>query len=117
MAVVYLSVGVGILTSPSYYQAGIKELLSSTTYLFLGGWIATSLGVVLVQYHNIWVNDWRTLITVVAWVVVIKGVLLLALPTFTTAFDWWFTKKGLRNYIMPMVFIMGFIFAWFGFFA
>ncbi len=74
MAIVYLSVGIGILISLTYYQMDFKELLNNTTYLFLGGWIATSLGIVLVQYHNIWGHDRHVLITVVSWVVVINGV-------------------------------------------
>ena len=117
LTVIYLSVGFGLLFNPSYYRDALNKLLDNPTYLFLGGWVAASVGVVLVQYHNIWVNDWRLLVTIVAWAALIKGILLLAFPPFIRAFETWFRPKALRNYIMPMVFILGFIFGWFGYFA
>ena len=117
LATVYLAVGIGMLFSRTYYIESIEKLLKDTTYLFLGGWIATAIGVALVTYHNLWVNDWRLLITVVSWVVLIKGVLLLAFPKWIKVFEPWFTQAGIRNYITPMVFILGFIFGWFGFYS
>lgn len=117
MAVVYLSVGLGLLFSRSYYENAFRRILDNPIYLFLGGWVATSVGVAMVQYHNIWVNDWRSLVSVVAWVALIKGILLLSFPNFVKAFEPWFTRRGLNNYIMPMVILLGVIFGWFGFFV
>ncbi len=117
LTALYLSIGVGMTFSLSYYEHSIKKLMNDSTYLFLGGWVAISVGMVMVQFHNIWVNDWRLLITIVSWVVLIKGILLLAFPRFVNAFQPWFTTKGLRNYITPMVYILGLIFAYFGFFG
>ena len=94
-----------------------RQILDDNTYLFLGGWVAASVGVAMVQYHNIWVNDWRLLVTIVGWIALAKGILLLAFPQIIKMFEPWFTIKGLKNYIMPMVFILGFIFGWYGFFA
>lgn len=117
LSIIYLSLVVGLLFYPSYYRGAFHKLLGNTTYLFLGGWVATTVGVIMVQYHNIWVNDWRSLVTVVAWLVLIKGILLLAFPPFVNAFEPWFRPRSLRNILLPMIFILGFIFGWFGFFA
>jgi len=117
ICVIYLSIGMGLLFNPSYYEEAFKKILADTTYLLLGGWIATALGVVLVQVHNIWANDWRLLITIISWIILIKGVMLLAFPRSITSFEGWFTTKGLQYYILPMVIILGVIFGYYGFFG
>lgn len=97
LAIVYLSVGVGFALNGKYYYEAIRKLLYDHAYLFLGGWVATAIGVVMVHYHNIWMNEWRVLITIVAWAALIKGILLLTFPTFITAFEPWFTRKGISK--------------------
>lgn len=117
ICVIYLSIGIGLFFNPSYYENAFKKILSDTTYLLLGGWIATALGVVLVQVHNIWTNDWRLLITIISWIILFKGVMLLAVPRSITSFEGWFTAKSLRLYILPMVIILGVIFGYYGFYG
>lgn len=117
ICIIYLSVGVGFAFSTSYYNDAFKKIVNDSTYLFLGGWIATILGVALVHIHNFWVNDWRLLITIISWTILIKGVLLLAFPRVIRVFEEWFTPKGIQNYFLPMVIALGLIFGYYGFFA
>ena len=117
LTVIYLSFGIGLLVNSQYYHDAVQRFLSDKVYLFLGGWIAATLGTIMVNIHNIWVNDWRILITLVSWIVLVKGVLLLAFPSFIKVFDTWYTPRGMRNYILPMVIILGFIFGYYGFFG
>lgn len=117
ICIIYLSIGVGFAFSTSYYNAALKKIVNDTTYLLLGGWIATALGAVLVHIHNLWVNDWRLLITIISWTILVKGVFLLAFPRFIRAFEDWFTPKGIQNYFLPMVIALGLIFGYYGFLA
>ncbi|MEP0984310.1 hypothetical protein [Ekhidna sp.] len=117
ICIIYLSIGVGFAFSTSYYNEAFKKIVNDTTYLLLGGWVATALGGVLVHVHNLWVNDWRLLITIISWIILAKGVSLLAFPRFIRAFEGWFTPKGIQNYFLPMVMALGLIFGYYGFFA
>jgi len=117
ICIVYLSIGVGMAFSSSYYNEGLKKITRDSTYLFLGGWIATVLGGVLVHVHNLWVNDWRLLITIISWTILIKGVALLAFPRFINYFEGWFTPRGIQQYYLPSVMALGLIFGYYGFIA
>lgn len=115
LCIIYLSIGVGLAFSTSYYQETFRRISKDHTYLFLGGWIATTLGVMLVHSHNIWVPDWRVLITMVSWMILLKGILLLAIPQFIKLFEEWFTPRGIQRYMLPMVIALGLVFGYFGF--
>ena len=117
ICIIYLSIGVGFAFSTAYYNEAFKKIVNDTTYLLLGGWIATALGSVLIHLHNLWVNDWRVFITIICWAILIKGIALLAFPRSIRLFEEWFTPKGIQNYFLPMVMILGIIFGWYGFFA
>lgn len=117
LAVVYLSVGLGVLFNPTYYKEAFQKFIHSATYRFLGGWIAVLLGVVMVQYHNLWVNDWRVIITIVAWIALIKGVLLIVMPRFINYIDFWFRTKRQTNYTALFILLLGVLFGWLGFYG
>jgi len=38
------------------------------------------LGLVLVNLHNLWVQDWRVVVTVLAWITLVKGIVFLFIP-------------------------------------
>ena len=117
ICILYLSIGTGLAFSTKYYNEAFKKIVHDTTYLFLGGWIATVLGGALVHYHNLWVNDWRLLITLISWLILIKGVALLAFPNTIKYFEGWFTPRGIQQYYLPMVMALGLIFGYYGFLA
>ena len=117
ICILYLSIGTGMAFSTSYYNDALKKIVNDSTYLFLGGWIATCLGTVLIHFHNLWVTDWRVLITIISWTILAKGILLLAFPRIIHAFEEWFTPRGIQNYFLPMVMALGLIFGYYGFFA
>ena len=41
------------------------------------------LGLLMVVSHNIWQWSWRVIITIIAWIVLLKGVCILMLPQYT----------------------------------
>ncbi len=117
ICIVYLSVGIGFAFSSSYYNQAFKKIVNDSTYLFLGGWVAACMGAVMVHIHNLWVNDWRMLITIISWTILLKGIVLLAFPRVIRAFEEWFTPRGIQNYFLPTVMMLGLIFGYYGFFA
>ncbi|MEP1095612.1 MAG: hypothetical protein ABJG78_10915 [Cyclobacteriaceae bacterium] len=117
LSVAYLAVGLGLLFNPIHYKEVFEKLIHNTTYRFLGAWVAAFLGVIMVQYHNIWVNDWRSIITVVAWIALIKGVLLIIFPRFINDFEFWFRSRRQLNLTTMLVLGLGLLFGWFGFYG
>lgn len=46
----------------------------------LTAFISIILGILMVLVHNVWVWDWRILITILAWLTLIKGIVRLNFP-------------------------------------
>lgn len=58
----------------------VKEICSDPAMLFLSGCITLMVGILLVNVHNIWFSDWRILITLLAWITFIKGIMRTLFP-------------------------------------
>ena len=115
IAVIYMSIGIGLLLNSNYYQKVIIKLLNDATYIVLGGIIAIIIGFLIIENHNKWVKNWTVIITIFGWIALIKGVLLLALPTSTKIFRPLFNNGNLTKILAPLILIFGLIFAYFAF--
>jgi len=115
--VVYLCVGLGALINPKYYKRILDDFLKSEALLYLGGAAALVIGFVLVNLHNLWVKDWPVIITVIAWLSVIKGALLLIQPDPLLKITKQIAKKKKFTAYGLAALALGAILAYFGFFA
>lgn len=98
------------------YLKKLPELASSPLFLFTGI-LAILLGIVHVVVHNIWSSDWRLLVTILGWSMLLKGIVRLFFPDRVIKF----IKKGSYRpwYIPVVVFVlmMGVYLVFVGFFA
>ena len=69
--------GLIILVRGKVFLEEIFKLVEDKSFLVFGGYLALFLGLGTVVLHNVWVEDWRVIITVFGWLTLIKGVLLL----------------------------------------
>ena len=81
-----IAVGVGVLSGKLNISKMADDLEKSHGLALATGLFLLVLGALLVQYHNIWVKDWTVLITILAWAVLIKGLLLIAYPQVLLSF-------------------------------
>jgi len=56
------------------------KLLEEKFFILLSGWLALILGLVTVILHNLWVPDWRVVITIFGWISLIKGIVRISFP-------------------------------------
>jgi hypothetical protein len=76
--------------------------------------MAVIIGMILITFHNVWVKNWTTVITVIAWISLIKGIMLIAFPKFISLFK----DVYKNNFIWGLVvIIIGLVFGYLGFFA
>lgn len=116
-AIIYLSVGVGILVDKKYYSKVFDNMLKDTTAMYLGGFMALLVGFALVTFHNDWMKSWEVLVTVIGWMALVKGVMLIAFPrTFLGIVKPWIKSKNLSAMAVAVV-VLGLIFGYFGFVA
>ena len=80
LAVLYLVVGVGVFLSPAFYRKVLVNMEAIPALLYLGGLMALLAGSLIVMFHNVWRLEWTLLITLIGWLALAKGVLLMTLP-------------------------------------
>lgn len=115
LAVVYLAVGLGLLLSGDYYKKAMAEMVKSHATMYLGGVMALLAGFLIVSFHNVW-EGWPILVTLIGWLALVKGLVLLIFPEWMM--DWsskWVNKNWAWYAWVPLV--LGALFGYFGFFA
>lgn len=75
-----LIMSIAMLVNKRYYQEAAIVMVQNSGMMFLTAIITLTLGVLLVVFHNIWVSDWRVIITILAWLGFIKGVTRMFFP-------------------------------------
>jgi hypothetical protein len=75
-----LAVGVGILLNPNAFRALANEVVRSVTLIYLFGLIDFAAGLAIVLTHNVWVANWPVLITLIGWLMLIRGALRVLIP-------------------------------------
>lgn len=85
LGVYLLVVSIGMLVHAKLFKSILTEVISSKALLFLSGILALILGILLVLSHNIWQNNWQVVITILAWLALIKGIVRVLLPQFSIA--------------------------------
>lgn len=114
-AIIYLAIGVGILVDKKYYSKLFEGFIKDMTAMYLGGFVALAVGFSLVTFHNDWVKSWEVLVTILGWLALIKGVMLLAFPTtFIKMAKPWLKAKYFGSFAFVAV-VLGLVFGYFGF--
>ena len=116
-AIIYLAVGVGMLLDKKYYVKLFDGFMKDTTFMYLGGFMALMIGFALVTFHNDWVKNWEVLVTIIGWLALIKGVMLLAFPTTIINIAKPLLKGKSMTILSPIVVVLGLVFGYFGFVA
>lgn len=84
--------------------------------VFITGIFTLLLGILLVATHNIWRWDWRLIITIIAWMVLLKGISVIAVPQFIDNLILLLIKNTYIYYISATIdLFLGILLSYFGF--
>ena len=61
----------------------IFEDLKDQKFIIITAFIAIIIGLLNILIHNLWVNDWRLIITLIGWAALFEGLLLFIFPSST----------------------------------
>lgn len=114
-AVVYVGAGLGMLFNYAHFKKALDEMMKSTAGLFYGGIMALVAGFLILNFHNVWVKDWTVIITILGWLALLKGILLLLVPKAMIALSRSFMKS--MWFAILFALIIGGVLGYFGFFA
>ena len=114
-AIAYVLLGLGMIINGAYYKKTFDSLLKNSGLMFFGGVMALVVGFLIIRVHNLWVKDWTVLITIIGWLALIKGAVLLLAPKALVDIS----RPMLKNtaFLGVFVLILGLIVGYFGFLA
>jgi hypothetical protein len=114
-SVVYLSAALGAVFTRDYYRRLADDLFKNAALTYLSGFTAVVLGFLIVNYHNIWRKDWTLLVTILGWLAVLKGILMIAFPKLVQNYSRSILEgKGLQ-FFPYVATIVGLLFGYLGF--
>lgn len=92
-----------------------EEAMKSPLHIYLSGFVILILGVLLVVSHSVCVFDWRIVITVLGWLVLLKGMGRIFFPDAIKRMVE--KKKENRKFILGeiAVFLIGLYLLYYGF--
>jgi hypothetical protein len=76
------TVGIGMLTNTETYRIIGQQFLSTYGIIYVSGIIVLSFGLAILNVHNAWTRDWRSVITLTGWVFTTAGVWRIIAPQF-----------------------------------
>ncbi len=75
--------GLGFLFNRSAFIDMARDFLNSTGLIVMSGFLALTMGLAIVNTHNVWVAGWPVIITIFGWLAVIGGIMRITMPDVT----------------------------------
>ena len=75
-----------LLINQKFFKKAIEDAVKNAAILMIMGIITLILGLILVISHNVWVRNWRIIITIISWLILIKGILMFIFPNMCANF-------------------------------
>lgn len=82
---VLATIGLAMMTSQRSLEAMAGQMPTSLPVVFLAGLLLLVAGLSIVRVHNLWVADWRIIVTLAGWFSVVGGVVRMLLPEQSAA--------------------------------
>ncbi|MSO68452.1 MAG: hypothetical protein EXQ82_11830 [Pseudolabrys sp.] len=116
MGPILLVVGISVLIDQKSIRAMAKEVIGSRALIYIFGILDLLLGLVLVTVHNVWVMDWRVIITLIGWLSILRGLVrMLFAPFIVKNAPKLLKKQGLLMGVAIVVVILGAVLSYYGY--
>lgn len=103
----FIVAGIGMMLNQKYYMEMAKSVAKNEGVLTVGGLLSLVMGLAIIQTHNVWSTEWPVIITLLGWISVIKGIVLLVAPGLMSDLVGSFKKKSqvvlLKGLVMSLL--------------
>ena len=77
-----LILGIGILMNLGHYRRLVDDFAASPFQIFFAGLLSLLFGILIVCFHNVWEWRWPVMITIIGWILLLRGILGITAPGF-----------------------------------
>ena len=114
---VCVAIAIGVLINAAAYRAMAEEFLHSGALIYVTGLLGMTAGVAILLNHNVWVGDWRVLITIFGWLAAIGGAQRIIWPQGTEAAIRWFLVNPRSLVVAGIIWlVIGAVLCFYGYF-
>lgn len=112
ISAIYIAAGIALMMGSVDLNAAVEDLEKSPALRFIAGAVGIAVGMILVEYHNFWVKEWPVLISLIGWLFLIGGVIVVLAPKALS-----YSKNMLKNPCLLGLFMLlfGMVMGYFGF--
>jgi hypothetical protein len=82
---VLVVIGAGVLLNLPLYVDMVGEAVRMPVLIYLSGLLALTAGVAMLNAYRAWTADWRVIVTIMGWLLVLGGIVRIAVPRLTVA--------------------------------
>ena len=94
IGITFIVLGLSMLFNKQWTAVMVEDLVKNQGLIWMAGLIALMMGAVTVVLNNFWTSGLPLFVTVVGWLALIKGVVILLFPNFTVS---WYGKMNKGN--------------------
>lgn len=111
-----LIVGIAMLKDMPLFMTHLSSLIHDSPLMFVLGFIVLILGLLMVLSHNRWKKKWPVIVTIISWIVLIKGAAILLFPQWIALLSVQFMENPQAAYLSAAItVIVGAVLCYFGF--
>ena len=81
----FFVVGLSLFINP-YVSTVMSDLVNNQGLLWVTGLVTFVMGTVMLALYNTWSKSWRVLVTIIGWLALIKGAVLMLFPQVMTLY-------------------------------
>jgi hypothetical protein len=113
---VMIVAGLSVLLNRQGFRSMADDFLASRGLMFLAGMMVMLAGLAIVLTHNVWTADWRVIVTLFGWLMVIAGAIRILEPPFLYASARAFLRHRTLPTIAGLIWLaLGIVFCLFGY--
>lgn len=120
LGIYLLIVSLSMLFNHKVFFRTFQQWIEQPATITITAFISIILGVLMVLVHNVWVFDWRIVITILAWLTLIKGIVRLNFPYAVPQTMEYFHQRRVAYFVLSgfclllAIFLLAFSFLSFG---
>ena len=109
LGLMFVLLGLSMLFNKKWTALAIEELTKNQGVVWLAGLITVILGSVIVVLNNVWTYGLPLLVTILGWLTLLKGAVILIFPNFSMSYYKKMNKGNIFFWGGLIVLILGFI--------
>lgn len=84
--VVLLCFGLSYVLNAGYWSEPYKKLMAEPQQMLVAFVVFLVISIIMVRGHNLWVADWRVVVTIIGWATLLSTILFLLRPSLIESY-------------------------------